>query len=339
MTQADYNRQMDQLLADQYRYKGIVDSAQSNMDYYQSMIDDLKAGGGTGLTPKQREEDIRMYQKEYDKEKKERDKYQTRLTKTEDKIEKLKTQNSDLDKAYITEDDTSTDTVSGGTSTDSVQAETTPKKTTDSSSAETSNQSDSSNSSTDPTINMTDKEKQQNAKMAQMYPERTVDGVYYADDAALARAQKAYDERIAKEAQQADAQAIAKAQKLAEAMKTINETLYGTDNAEVITQLQGSVGGAELSSILGNAVNVRARQHLLDFTKFKEDFKAANSGKPPHNRDPFPVDQKIEEFETHQPRVKVHDIITHNNGKAAAIMGIMQFDATEKRLVKILHQT
>lgn len=296
MTQADYNRQMDQLLADQDTYKGIVDSAQSNMDYYQSMIDDLKAGGGTALTEEQRKADIAMYQKEYDKEKKERDKYQKRLTDTETKIGKLKTQNSDLDKVYMTRDDTSTDSVSGGTPAETVQAETTQVKTTDSLSAETSNSTVSSNSSTDPTITMTDQEKRQNAKMAQLYPERTVDGVYYADDAALARAQKAYDERIAKEAQQADAQAIAKAQKLAEAMKTINETLYGTDNAEVITQLQGSVGGAELSSILGNAVNVRARQHLLDFTKFKEDFKAANSGKPPHNRDPFPVDQKIEEF-------------------------------------------
>lgn len=44
---------------------------------------------------------------------------------------------------------------------------------------------------------------------------------------------------------------------------------------------------------------------------------------------------KIEEFETHQPRVKVHEIVTHNHGKAAAIMGIQQFDATEKRLVRL----
>lgn len=155
---------------------------------------------------------------------------------------------------------------------------------------------------------MTQSDKAKNEKLAAEHPERTVDGIYYADDEALASAKAAQEQRIQSETKLANAEATANANKLAAAMKVINETLYGTDNQEVLTQLQGTVGGAELSSILGNAVSVRARQHLLDFKKFKDDFKAPNTGKPPNNKDPFPVDLKIEEFETHQPRVKVHQI-------------------------------
>lgn len=156
------------------------------------------------------------------------------------------------------------------------------------------------------TMSQSDKEK--NAKLAAEHPERVVDGIYYADDDALASAKEAYEKKVQEETKLATAEATANANKLAAAMKRINETLYGTDNQEVIEQLQGTVGGAELSSILGNAGDVRARQKLLDFKKFKDDFKAPNAGKPPHNKDPFPVDLKIEEFETHQPRVKVHQI-------------------------------
>lgn len=192
---------------------------------------------------------------------------------------------------------------------------------------------DSNQSSNTSTMSQSDKEK--NAKLAAEHPERVVDGIYYADDDALASAKEAYEKKVQEETKLATAEATANANKLAAAMKKINETLYGTDNQEVIEQLQGTVGGAELSSILGNAVDVRARQKLLDFKKFKNDFKSSNAGKPPNNKDPFPTDLKIEELETHQPRVKVHQIITHNHGKAAAIMGIEQFDATEKRLVRL----
>ena len=195
---------------------------------------------------------------------------------------------------------------------------------------ESTNNNQSSNTST-----MSQSDKEKNAKLAAEHPERVVDGIYYANDDALTSAKEAYEKKVQEETKLATAEATANANKLAAAMKRINETLYGTDNQEVIEQLQGTVGGAELSSILGNAVDVRARQKLLDFKKFKDDFKAPNAGKPPHNKDPFPVDLKIEEFETHQPRVKVHQIITHNHGKAAAIMGIEQFDKAEKRLVRL----
>lgn len=180
-----------------------------------------------------------------------------------------------------------------------------------------------------------DYDKKKNAEMAVQHPERVVDGIYYEDDEALAQAKAASEKKIKEETEKAIADATARANKLAAAMKTINETLYGTDNQEVIQQLQGTVGGAELSSILGNAVSVRARQHLLDFNKFKSDFKEPNSGKPPHNKDPFPVDSKIEEFETHLPRVKINQIVTHIHGKAPAIAAVQQFDMTEKRLVRL----
>ena len=126
---------------------------------------------------------------------------------------------------------------------------------------------------------MTQSDKEKNAKLAAEHPERVVDGIYYADDEALASAKAAAEKRMQEESKQATAEATANANRLAAAMKTINETLYGTDNVEVLTQLQGTVGGAELSSVLGNAINIRARQHLLDFKKFKNDFKAPNSGK------------------------------------------------------------
>lgn len=138
---------------------------------------------------------------------------------------------------------------------------------------------------------MTQSDKEKNAKLAQEHPDRTVDGIYYESDEALQKAKEAQEKRLKAESQQATAEAAAKASRLAAAMKTINETLYGTDNEEVLTQLQGSVGGAELSSVLGNATTVRVRQHLLNFKKLKDDFKEPNAGKPPHNKDPFPVDR------------------------------------------------
>ena len=104
---------------------------------------------------------------------------------------------------------------------------------------------------------MTEEEKARNAALAAQHPERVVDGVYYASDDALQKAKEAYDKRISEESKQANAEAI----------------------AEVISQLQGSVGGAELSSILGNATTIRARQHLLNFKTFKNDFKEPNAGK------------------------------------------------------------
>lgn len=127
--------------------------------------------------------------------------------------------------------------------------------------------------------NITQYDKEKNAKLAAEHPERTVDGIYYESDEALAAAKAAQEKKIQEESKQASAEATANANKLAAAMKTINETLYGTDNQEILTQLQGTVGGAELSSVLGNAVSVRQRQHLLNFKTFEEDFKEPNSGK------------------------------------------------------------
>ena len=121
-------------------------------------------------------------------------------------------------------------------------------------------------------------DREANAKLAKEHPERVVDGVYYADDEALAAAKKVKEERLKQEQAVATAQAEAEAAKLAEAMKNIQKTLYG-DNEEVVEQLTGTVGGVELNAVLGTAQSVRQRQRVLDYNKFKGDYKEPSSGK------------------------------------------------------------
>ena len=57
--------------------------------------------------------------------------------------------------------------------------------------------------------------------------------------------------------------------------------------------------------------------------------------KPPNNKDPFPVDQKIMEFECHQPTVKIDEILTHVHGAAAAAACLRISNFTEQRLVRL----
>lgn len=186
-----------------------------------------------------------------------------------------------------------------------------------------------------PPVFTNDQDRQANAEAAKQHPERVVDGIYYADDATLEQAKKYSEEHKKIDTSEGSAAGTAAAQKLVEAMKAVNTTLYGTENEEVIKQLQGSVGSLELNSVLGTAISVRNRQKLLNFKKFKYDYKKPNSGKPPQNKDPYPVDQKIEEFETHQPKVKVYAITTYVHAQAPAVALLQQFDATEKRLVRL----
>ena len=185
--------------------------------------------------------------------------------------------------------------------------------------------------SSGPQSNM-DKEK--NDKLAKEHPERVVDGIYYADDDALKAAQEAKDKRIQEETAIATAQAENEANKLAQSLSNIQNVLYGGDR-DVAEQLDGSVGGIELNSVLGDAADIRNRQRLLDFNNFINDFKTPSSGKPPNNKDPFPVDQKIEEFEAHQPTIKIHRVITHVHGKAATLAAMHTSDTAEKRIVHL----
>lgn len=172
------------------------------------------------------------------------------------------------------------------------------------------------------------------------HPERIVNGKYYEDDDALKEA-KEKAEKEEKEAEaKAQEQAKTRAANEVKFEKTINETLYGYDAPESIAAqsneaMKAAVGGLELQSVLGNASAVKQRQHLLDPTKYKQEFKTPNPGKMPNNQDPFPVDLKIEEFETHKPTVKVHQIKCHQHAEPAAKAAMFVSDTAEKRLVHL----
>ena len=51
--------------------------------------------------------------------------------------------------------------------------------------------------------------------------------------------------------------------------------------------------------------------------------------------DAFPVDLKIEEMESHQPKVKFYRIETHTDGEPGAYAALMLSDLIEKRLVHL----
>lgn len=90
-------------------------------------------------------------------------------------------------------------------------------------------------------------------------------------------------------------------------IQTALGTFMGDDYSQVITSddLKKAVGGLEIDAAMGDAKEMEARQHLLDPTKYILELKKPNPGKMPNNEDAFPVDLKIEEFETHAPRVKI----------------------------------
>ena len=180
-----------------------------------------------------------------------------------------------------------------------------------------------------------DADRRKNDEMAKLHPERVVNGIYYANDQKLAEAKKAQEELAKIDIAKGTEEGTQSTNRLTAALKAINTTLYGEGNEELMNQLSGSINSIETNAVLGSALSVRDRQKLLDFKKFKTDYKQPNSGKPPQNTDPFPVDSKIEELETHQPTVKVHSIVSHIHGKEAAVMGIMQLDAAEKRIVRL----
>ncbi len=92
-----------------------------------------------------------------------------------------------------------------------------------------------------------------------------------------------------------------------EKIQTALGTFMGDDYSQVVSSkdLKEAVGGLEIDAAMGNAKEMEARQHLLDPTKYELELKKPNPGKMPNNEDAFPVDLKIEEFETHAPRIKI----------------------------------
>lgn len=77
------------------------------------------------------------------------------------------------------------------------------------------------------------------------------------------------------------------------------------------------------------------RKEIFDIKKHRNAIKVPSAGKPPNNADPFPVDKKIVELETHQPRCKIESVLACRHsievGKALVVLST----DTEKRLVRL----
>ncbi len=101
---------------------------------------------------------------------------------------------------------------------------------------------------------------------------------------------------------------------------------------QMITQ---ALGPLEVAGMLGSADEVKARQHMLNWDDYHKEYKKPNLNKFPNNEDPFPVDQKIEEFETHWPNVKLYEVTCDVKAKEAAVAAMQAADRAEKRLVKL----
>lgn len=87
--------------------------------------------------------------------------------------------------------------------------------------------------------------------------------------------------------------------------------------------------------IVLNQTIAKQRKEIFDKAKNRNAFKQPTAGKPPNNKDPFPVDHKIVELETHQPRCKIESVnACHHSLDVAKAVVLLSTD-TEKRLVKI----
>ena len=96
-----------------------------------------------------------------------------------------------------------------------------------------------------------------------------------------------------------------------------------------------ALGADAFAGAIGNEAEIKARQHIINPKKYKTDFKKPNPGKMPNNQDPFPVDLKIEEFETHYPPTRIYKLTTPNEGKVACEAAMNVGMNADKRLVKI----
>ncbi|WP_312339156.1 M23 family metallopeptidase [Anaerospora hongkongensis] len=93
--------------------------------------------------------------------------------------------------------------------------------------------------------------------------------------------------------------------------------------------------GQDLDSVLGSAASSKERQKAFNAKAHQREFKHPNPGKPANNNEPFPVDLKIEELETHKPTVKIHTITTCPEAVNAAKAVLKVSDTAEKRIVKL----
>ena len=87
-----------------------------------------------------------------------------------------------------------------------------------------------------------------------------------------------------------------------------------------------------------NVFNQKAteqRKEIFDLESHKKAVKESKNGKPPNNHDPFPVDLKIEELETHQPRCKIDMVNACRHSLEVAKALVLLSTDTEKRLVRL----
>lgn len=96
-----------------------------------------------------------------------------------------------------------------------------------------------------------------------------------------------------------------------------------------------AVGIRDLNGVIGNSAALKLRQHLLNPKKYKSEFKKPNPGKMPNNRDAFPVDLKIEEFETHYPPTHIHELTVPTCCQTTTMALLDVASNTDKRLAKI----
>lgn len=84
-----------------------------------------------------------------------------------------------------------------------------------------------------------------------------------------------------------------------------------------------------------NALAEQQRKESFNAKKHAKAIKSPSSGKPPNNEEPFPIDAKIKELETHQPRCKIERIQTCPEAVNVTKACMQLSTNVEKRIVKL----
>ncbi len=84
-----------------------------------------------------------------------------------------------------------------------------------------------------------------------------------------------------------------------------------------------------------NALAEQQRKESFNAKKHAKAIKSPSSGKPPNNEEPFPIDAKIKELETHQPRCKIEKIQTCPEAINVTKACMQLSTNVEKRIVKL----
>lgn len=94
-------------------------------------------------------------------------------------------------------------------------------------------------------------------------------------------------------------------------------------------------GDSFVDAMAMNSVVEQQRKKAFNPDEHRHAYKVPSSGKPANNNDPFPVDAKIEEFETHYPRCKINKIVACEQAVSTAVATMQLSMNVEKRLVKL----